>query len=732
MGGQIHLFGIRHHGPGSARSLVHALESLAPDCLLIEGPPEGTQLLPLAAHKNLVPPVALLIFPPEGTQKAVLYPFAKFSPEWQAIRFALARKRPVRFIDLPYFQRDPTAPIERSVPDPLNGMARAAGYTDTERWWDHLVESRSGKDLEVFTALHEMMTELRKELDPDASIGEQMREAHMRQCIRAAEKEGFRKIAVVCGAYHTPALANLSTVQEDAALLKDLPKTPMEAAWVPWSYERLSSANGYGAGIESPLWYELLWERRGDTLGPSWITRAARLLRDEDIPISSAHVIETCRLADTLCALRDRPVPGLLEYNDAAVSVLGNGDAQNLALIHKRWHFDNRLGQIPADEKFPLAPLQRNLEQEARRLRLKQELSPRLLELDLRETTDRARSVFLRRLRLLGVEWGELRKDRNSRGTFHEDWNLAWEPAMTITLIDSSRLGSTIEEAASMHLIETARTVSHLDKLVALLQDALLADLPVGLSALVTAIETESAISNDVPRLLACIPSLVDVQQYGNVRGTDASLVAKILDGMVPRMLISLPIAVSGIDDDAARALWQPIKHTHESLRKLPNSEHLSGWLDALKKLADRTTAHPLLVGCAASLRYHSQALDVPELARLMSIALSPGTESAAAASWVEGLLTGGATLLLHDERLRQVLDEWVRSITPERFVETLPLLRRAFSSAPKPERRALGELFTRGQTRTPAGVRGPTDMDAAAAAAVLPLLELIWSKETA
>jgi hypothetical protein len=97
----VHLFGIRHHGPGSARSLEHALETLQPDCVLIEGPPDADELLPLAGHVGLVPPVALLVYLPDSPQRAVFYPFAQYSPEWRAIRFALSRRLPVRFIDLP-------------------------------------------------------------------------------------------------------------------------------------------------------------------------------------------------------------------------------------------------------------------------------------------------------------------------------------------------------------------------------------------------------------------------------------------------------------------------------------------------------------------------------------------------------------------------------------------------------------------------------------------------------
>ena len=52
------------------------------------------------------------------------------------------------------------------------------------------------------------------------------------------------------------------------------------------------------------------------------MTRVARLLREQDLDASAAHVIEAVRLAETLAALRDRPLPGLAELNEAAQAVL--------------------------------------------------------------------------------------------------------------------------------------------------------------------------------------------------------------------------------------------------------------------------------------------------------------------------------------------------------------------------------------------------------------------------
>lgn len=729
---EIHLFGIRHHGPGSARSLVHALERVQPDVVLIEGPPDANDLIALAAHPTLVPPVALLIYVPNEPRQAVLYPFAHYSPEWQAIQFALARKLPVRFIDLPQSarlrdaSRDESSEDEadRETQDPLAPMALAAGYSDAERWWDHLVESRAGHDVDVFKAIHEMMSELRAALDRPIPLVEQQREAHMRKCIRAASADGFANIAVVCGAWHTPALADMPSAKSDDALLKGLPKVKTAAAWTPWSYERLSYRSGYGAGVDSPVWYELLWEKHA-ALGARWMTRAARLLRDDDIPVSSAHVIEACRLADALASVRGRPVPGLAEYNDAAVSVLGSGDAVSLQLIHHRWHFGDRLGVVPED--FPTAPVQQDLATLQKKLRLPPKAEEKTLDLDLREALDRERSHLLRRLRLLGIEWGRLQTHTGGRGTFHELWQIGWKPEFAIGLIEASRYGHTVEQAATGLLAErSANANALLASLIAFLDDALFADLPAAITTLVGAIENRAAVATDVLQLLDAVPPLANVCRYGNVRGTDVSLVAEILSGLVPRIAVGCPAAASHIDDDAARNLWSRLIETNRALESLGNADFTESWRAMLQRISQSDAVHALIAGYAHRILYDTGRLEFEALSLAFGRSLSPGNEPVVGAHWIEGLLSGSGAMLVHDDRMRGLVDQWVRGATAKNFVQVLPLLRRTFAQFPAPERRQIGERLRSGQQlQAPAA---NVEFDETAARAVLPVLKRIWN----
>src|SRR5215470_9085138 len=105
MTGEVFLYGIRHHGPGSARRLVEALDALKPLAVLIEGPADASELLPMLAEPDMVTPVALLTYAEDNPANASFFPFADYSPEYQAARWAVRHSIAPRFIDLPASDR---------------------------------------------------------------------------------------------------------------------------------------------------------------------------------------------------------------------------------------------------------------------------------------------------------------------------------------------------------------------------------------------------------------------------------------------------------------------------------------------------------------------------------------------------------------------------------------------------------------------------------------------------
>ncbi|GLX94216.1 DUF5682 family protein [Herbidospora sp. NBRC 101105] len=706
----ITLLGVRHHGPGSARAVVAELARLKPDIVLIEGPPEADGLVGLAADPGMEPPVALLAHVPGDPTKAAFWPFAAFSPEWQALKYAAEAGIPARFCDLPAAHslaeketgdagpddpgaegasgRDPApdlTPAQVVRVDPIASLAAAAGYDDPERWWEDAVEHRGDTPFEVIA---EAMAAVREGYTPDER--EARREAYMRRTVRVAMKEGFENIAVVCGAWHVPALTVIGPAAADDRILKGLPKVKAEMTWVPWTHGRLAHWSGYGAGVTSPGWYAHLFATP-DRPVERWLAAAAGVLRDEGLPVSSAHVIESVRLAQSLAVIRNRPLAGLAEVTEAARAVLCEGDELPVELIQRRMVVGERLGHVP--DSTPMVPLQRHLREEQRRLRLKPEALDRELELDLRKPLDLDRSRLLHRLRLLNVPWGEPRQTRG-KGTFKEAWALQWRPEFDISLIEAAPLGVTVPAAATAKIAEVAaREGAALADLTGLVERALLADLPGSLPAVLAAIGDRAAVDTDIRHLMAALPALVRAQRYGDVRGTPAEGLAVIATSLLARICAGLSAAVSGLDDDNARGMVAHIDAVTSASALL--DEGRERWLGALRALADRTGLPGVVEGRIVRILFDADRLGDADarMSRAVSLAHPP----ARAAAWIEGFLSGGGLLLIHDPRLLAMVDDWLVGLRGDAFVEVLPLLRRTFGSFAPRERRSIASRVRSG-----------------------------------
>src|SRR5499433_2113687 len=231
---RVHILGIRHHGPGSAALLRKALDVLDPECVLVEGPPEGDELIQYVADPDLKPPVAMLLHAVDEASLASFMPFAEFSPEWQAMDWALKHKRHVQFCDWPAAvslalgkaaQENPETEPAQVRADALDLLASAAGYEDGETFWNGLIEQHgaSGQEaLSEFASIETAMTEARAQegltpQSPDDASRNVQREAFMRTNIRAAVKDVEGKIAVVTGAWHISGLRQAAKPADDRA-----------------------------------------------------------------------------------------------------------------------------------------------------------------------------------------------------------------------------------------------------------------------------------------------------------------------------------------------------------------------------------------------------------------------------------------------------------------------------------------------------------------------------------
>ncbi|MCK9875514.1 DUF5682 family protein [Frankia sp. Ag45/Mut15] len=785
------VLGVRHHGPGSARMVRAALTELAPDLILVEGPPEGNDAL---THLGaLTPPVALTAYAVDEPRDAAFWPFAEFSPEWQALRYGQAAGVPTRFIDLPFghdlaLRRRAAAettiqvaaaatPEPRATPtstdggdtggdasgfcgldlaaDPLGWLAFAAGHDDPERFWEDLVEHRrpdtaaamhstvpvaggtpaaSGTTMasgtaavDLFAAVAESMVALREADVAGAGLRQgqdglrqardELREAHMRLEIRAASTsaDAAQRIAVICGAWHVPALtgrtgqAGRGSVTADRALLRGVRPVRTATTWVPWTHALLATDSGYGAGITSPGWYQHLWAAP-DQVTSRWVARVAALLRAADLPASTASAVETVRLAEALAAVRDRTVPGLTELDDAVLAGLCAGDPVPLRVIRERLVIGDVVGMVGPD--VPTVPLAADVARAQKRLRLAPNPTERPLRLDLRRDLDRERSALLHRLRLLDVDWG-IPAHTSSTGTFAEAWRLAWQPSFALALVSAARHGATVEDAAAAVVAVRIGQAGDLATITELFEQVVLADLPAALTAVSTGLERRAAATGDVAHLMRALTPLARVHRYGDVRGTDTSLVVGLVTSLMTRICAGLPPGCVSLDDDAADAMVTAIDGADAAFTLIAEQDHIGRWHTAVAAVAGQSGGNTLVAGRCTRILSDAGRIDPVELSTRLARALSTaGGAPAEAARWLAGFLGRTGSVLARDPALLALVDSWLCGLAEDDFVVALAPLRRGFAAFSHPERRMIGE-------RVRAGLPQPTQPQPAQAGAV-------------
>ncbi|MFD7675557.1 vWA domain-containing protein [Streptomyces anulatus] len=509
------LIGVRHHAPSLAAALPALLDAAAPDVLLVELPAEFQPWLGWLAHEETEAPVALAAVPADGPgpgsageRGPAFYPFADFSPELVALRWAARNGVPAVACDLPLADRawagrgiDTPAPVPDA--DSAPGQGEGRGLSDALRsrltgrdgddLWDRLVEALAPGSTPEALRRAALLTgwALRHEAEARGEVQgtDLVREACMRRHVAEALASG-RRPAVVVGAFHTPALlpsaaAAAGGPAPEAAQAAEGAEAPDRAvvsgpgtdgrvhaaagtdtctvSLVPYTYPLLDSRSGYPAGIRDPEWQHTVLDAAGDPalLHEALIRTAVRVcaaLREQGHPYGPADGREVVRVAGDLARLRGLPAPGRGELLEAVQTVLGRGETYGtgraVARALEQVLIGARTGRpAPAAPRSGLGPA---VEAETEALALPgpedaHEKTPRDLRLDpARSTLDRRRELLLRRLTVCGIPYAQEQGVAGAAGGegLTTRWQVRWTPATAAMLTAAGARGVTPAQAA--------------------------------------------------------------------------------------------------------------------------------------------------------------------------------------------------------------------------------------------------------------------------------------------
>ncbi|WP_165226493.1 DUF5682 family protein [Aquisphaera insulae] len=728
----IPVFGVRHLSPMGAWQLREFLEQRKPSLVLVEGLDDATGLLSDLTRRGAEPPLAILAYTDSQPVRTLVYPFARYSPEYQAIAWAHAKGVPVEFFDLPSDvflglqdreierreearreAREPgeVPPLPVGVPEPKPSLyeqiAGLAGERDYDTYWERQFEhnadpgSYRGSALELGRALRELEQD-----EPLWRAENLVRESYMRRRVEAAIASGHApdRIVAVVGAFHAPVLSGDLPAMTDEELAS-LPRRPSKLTLMPYSYFRLSSQSGYGAGNHAPAYFELLWqsleeEGVGD-LSRRYLSLVARHLRDAGTHRSTAEVIDAVRLAETLSALKNGLAPTLADLRDAAVTLLGQGEPVTVREALARVEVGTAIGRLP--KGVSRTSIQADFDRELSRLKLEKYRTAvqQDLELDLRENRrakgedaaflDLNRSSFFHRLRVLGIAFARPAPSRQQSATWAEKWALQWTPESEIQLVEAVLLGETVELATAYTFRSRLEACTSIAEAAAMVRDACQCGLMKSMDLARRRLQELAATSREFPALAAADWQLGLVVRYGDVRRFDPAPLLPLLEELFVESALSL-FGAAGCDDKAAGPMMQAMDEVNRVGLEFHDRVEESLWIEQLHRLADADDRNPSLSGFACSMLLERGLIENEALAREVSRRLSPGVPADLGAGWFEGLARRNRHALLARQPLWEQLAGYVESLDEEQFRRALVFLRRAFGPFSPREKRQIAE----------------------------------------
>ena len=735
MSWRINVFGVRHLSPMGAWQLRDFLDRAKPDIVLIEGLNDATDLISDVTRKETRPPIAILAYTDTLPVRTLVYPFATYSPEYQAICWAHANKVQVEFCDLPSAnflglqdseierleqkRREASEPGPSSeelaspagVPEPRKSLyqkiAELAGERDYDTYWERHFEHNSarnsypGATSELGMALREL-----EEDQPRWRAENLVREAFMRRRIEEVIAAGHKpeKIVAVVGAFHEPVLTGEFPAMTDQELASLRCRTS-KLTLMPYSYFRLSSQSGYGAGNLAPAYFELLWEALNEygvaDLSRRYLSLVARHLREAGTHRSTAEVIDGVRLAETLSALKGGLAPTLADLRDAAISLLGQGELTTVKEALARVEVGTAIGQLP--KGVSQTSIQADFDRELQRLKLEKYRTTvqQELDLDLRENRrvkneeaaflDLHRSSFFHQLRVLGISFAKPAGIRQQSATWAEKWALQWSPESEIEVVEAVLLGETVELATVYKFKSKLETCASIAEAAALVHDACQCGLMRSMELARQRLQELAATSSEFNALAAAAWQLSLVIRFGDVRRFDAQPLVPLLEELFVQATLSV-FGAATCDDRAAKPMMQAIDELNKVGLEFHDRLEEPLWIEQLQKLADADDRNPTLSGYACALLLERGLIPNEALAREVSRRISPGVPADLGAGWFEGLAQRNRYALLARQALWEQLAAYIESLDEEQFRRALVFLRRAFGAFSAREKRHIAE----------------------------------------
>lgn len=699
-------FGIRHFSPAGAYFVRKFLNENRPDVVLIEGPADFDFLMDDIVSKNLLPPFAIMAYTKEVPIETVLYPFAVYSPEYQAILWARENNKECHFFDLESnimlgLESKNEDEIISDAPDKIYDKEKTLDF-DMESFWERVLEQ--SEDMNAYKSGSALFGESLRNED-EVSLRDIIRESFMKRKIKEIIDSGIdsEKIVAITGAFHTSAIQSLDGAMTDKEY-DSLKKKDSNITLMPYSYYRLSKRTGYGAGNTAPAYYELLWQgfiKNDKTYHErKYLSLLAKYMREHGGIVSSAQVIEATMLSRSIANLRGGSIPTLVDLKDAGITCMGGGSFGEMAMGFAQSDIGTKIGVVPQESMK--TSIQSDFLSRLKALKLEKykELVATPLQLDLRENLrvkskesaflDLNRSFFLYRLVTLGIDFAKIERNRQDNATWAENWILQWTPEAEIQIVESVLKGDTIDEAVAFVLGERLNNAISISEIADIIEAAFNCGIPKIVEGAGRKLDEMASGAVSIHEIAVTTSKLSDMILFGDIRKLDR----KPLEPIVKRLCIRAALILAGesaCDDMAAVILVEDIQSIH-NVFVLHDFLDKDLWFDKLMEVSNRDDLNTKISGLATAILLDTGKTDENTLRIEVARRLSAGMPAELGANWFSGLSIRNHYALIGRLTLWESLSEYMDSLDEEEFRRSLVFLRRAFVDYSSKEKDMIAE----------------------------------------
>ena len=718
-------FPVRHHSPVCSYQLIKTIERYCPDIILIEGPSDAEQLIPVLTDSETKLPAAIYYFykdkkklvTEDAEDYRCYYPFLNSSPEYNALLTAKRLDIEARFIDLPYYEimintaeqcglrrfdkQDYADDSKLTRGDIYRALCEKTSVRGFEEFWEKYFEI-GGLRLtpeDFLRQMHSYCIMTRESSDPEELIrdGTVIREQFMAARI-LEEMKTHGRVLVVTGGFHSSGLSDLihnGNVKPPKP--HSIPADCRGAFPAAYSYEAADALHGYASGMDYPYFYDSVFDRLISDGSPNppdgaftdaafeLLVRTAKACAKKELPAALPDVTAAYSMMNGLAALRGVSECGIYELTDGVTAAFIKGEktlSTSMPLdIMRKLAVGSGIGHI--GDKTHVPPLITDFEQQCKTFRLKSDTAaPQTVECGL-FTSARGLplSRFLHRCDYLGTGFCKLRKgadlrSNKDRSRVREEWTYRRSPSVDAALIDRTADGFTIEEAC--RTIAHRRLVS--ERLCVRAAQTAVDCFVMGISIAdecerlteITAADGDFFSVGGGMRFFETLHRLRTLYEY-----EDES--AEQLIGLCFSKLITALPPMVNVQSEKADECIKIMKHMLEltdSLLKNRTGE----FEKALRLMISAKDKQPAVYGAAMGLLCRSdESMRIEAEKALRGYLRGSAEVMKQGAEYLKGLFSAARDIMFGENDFLRMTDELITGMDSDDFIEVLPQLRLAF-----------------------------------------------------